>query len=446
MRRFITEKLVAWKNSPFRKPLILRGARQVGKTYSLKEFGKAAFNKTHYLNFEEDERFARIFEGDLNPSRILNELRFYLSQPIDPAQDLIIFDEIQRCGRALTSLKYFCEELPQLAICAAGSLLGVILSEDSFPVGKVAFLDMHPMNFEEFLGGIGETSLQSLLADQPDGDPFPETAHDRLWELWKQYLVVGGLPAAILVFASGRADLFDAMRQTRIVQRDLFNAYLGDIAKHCGKANALHVERLWRNVPSQLARNIDGSAPKFRFKETISGLRGYERLSGPIHWLKNAGLILQTPIVEHAAIPLSAFASENAFKLYLFDVGMLGAISDIPPAVIMQYGFGNYQGYVAENFVAQELTAAGAGGLYCWMGKTSEVEFVATVGSGIVPMEVKSGKVTHSKSLSVFEERFHPEHSYIFSARNTSRSSSRVRLPIYSAGIFARSLGKSRDL
>jgi predicted AAA+ superfamily ATPase len=440
MKREIASKLTIWKNSTPRKPLILRGARQVGKTYSLKEFGQREFKNYHYLNFEEDERISRIFEGDLRPQRIIEELRFYLNHNIDPAQDLVIFDEIQRCGRALTSLKYFCEEMPTLAVCAAGSLLGTVLNVDSFPVGKVIFLDMYPMNFAEFLEGTGEETLSLLLNSHDIHEAYPVLAHERLWELWKHYLVVGGLPSVVFAYASDRSNLFETGMRVRKIQRDLFSAYHADIAKHSGKANALHVERLWSNIPVQLARAIDGSAPKFRFKEAISGIRGYERLSGPIHWLKSAGLIIQLFTIEKAAVPLSAFASDNSFKLYMFDVGMLGAISDIHPATILQYGFGSYQGYVAENFVAQELLSAGVAGLYCWMGKTSEIEFLVSSSHGIIPVEVKSGKVVHSKSLAIYEERYHPDRSYILSARNSERKGKPCMVPLYAAGTLARYL------
>jgi predicted AAA+ superfamily ATPase len=346
--RKISKDLSAWKVAANRKPLILRGARQVGKTFSLKEFGAHEFKNCFYINFEEDERLLRIFETDLNPQRILNDLSFYRNLNIDTATDLLIFDEIQRCGRALTSLKYFCEEIPGLALCAAGSLLGVTLSV------------------------------------------------------------------------------------VRKIQFDLFETYLAEIAKHSGKAKALTIERLWRNVPEQLARVINGAAPKFRFKDAVSGIRGYERIAGSIDWLECANLIIRTAIAETAAIPFSAYAPENCFKLYMFDVGMLGAISDIAPGVLIQYGFGSYQGYVAENFIAQELKAAGFEELYCWQGRTSEIEFILSSGKGIVPLEVKSGLVTNSKSLSVFQGRFHPVRSYILSGRNSEVRGNHHLVPLYS--------------
>ncbi len=434
MKRDLTQGLLRWKNRKPRKPLILRGARQVGKTYALKMFGESAFPLYHYFNFEEDERLGRIFEKDLQPERILTELQFHRDCSIDRENDLIILDEIQRCPRALTSLKYFAEEMPALALCAAGSLLGVCLGGESFPVGKVTFLDLMPMNFEEFLNGIGSSRLAELITGTDFSAPFPETAHDQLWELWKHYLVVGGLPEVVNAYAARQDNVYEAMQAVRKTQKDLLEAYIADIAKHSGKTNALHIERLWKNVPEQLARAQDGSAPKFKFRGSFPGARGYERLAGSLDWLESAKLIIRTSIVSSSAIPLSGLRTENRFKLYFFDTGLLGAMSDISPTSILQYGFGSYQGYVAENFAAQELQAAGVMSLYAWQGRSSEVEFLIEGAKGVVPVEVKSGRVTQSKSLGVYEQKYHPVHSYVLSAGNIKRRNKRCYVPIYTAG------------
>lgn len=425
-----------------RKPLLLRGARQVGKTYILKEFGQEHFPHVHYLNFEEDELLARFFERDLRPARLLEEFRFYLGRGIDLRQDLLFFDEIQRCPRALTSLKYFCEEQPELAVCAAGSLLGLTLSSESFPVGKVAFLNLYPMNFLEFLEGLEETQLVDCLRNFSGDKPLPEAAHERLWDLWKSYLIVGGLPEVVKIYGELRADRFAAIRAARKLQRDLINAYLADMAKHSGKVNSMHIERLWRSVPAQLARVQEGTAPKFRFRDAVPGIRGYERLAGPLDWLERADLVIRAFILGAVGAPLAGYAKENRFKLYFFDVGMLNAVSGLPPEVIIQYGFGSYQGYMAENFVAQELRAAGDDILYSWQGRTSEVEFIIDTGAGVVPWEIKSGKVVHAKSLSVYEERYHPERSYILSSRNGECKARRRHVPIYTAGVIRQLMSK----
>ena len=442
MHRLATKKLAAWKATPHRKPLVLRGARQVGKTWLLNEFGQAEFPAMHYVNFEEDERLGRLFEKDLRPARILDELRFHFGRPIDAASDLVVFDEIQCCPRALTALKYFNEEMPEVAVCAAGSLLGVCLAPEAFPVGKVAFLDLFPMTFEEFLLGIGEPMLaQALLAVAP-GAPLPEMAHERLWEFWKHYLVVGGMPEAVTVYAAGRAgSLYDVFAAVRKTQRDLADAYLADIAKHSGKVNALHIERLWRNAPAQLARMQEVQSPRFRFKDAVAGLAGYERLSGSLDWLEGAGLLIRTFIVEKPSVPLSSQVAENRFKLYFHDTGMLGAVGGIAPEAVIAYGFGSYQGYVAENVVAQELTATGRRPLYAWQGRTSEIEFLLEHGAELIPLEVKSGLSTKAKSLRVYQEKFAPSRALLLSGRNAWQSGVRLGLPLYAAGMLDPLLG-----
>jgi len=434
MKRTITDLLNRWKTSANRKPLILRGARQVGKTYILKEFGGTAFPQYHYVDFEKDEKLARLFEQDLKPNRILDELQFYLDRPIDYRRDLVIFDEIQRSPRALTSLKYFSEEMPEIALCAACSLLGVTLQPDSFPVGKIQFLDMFPLSFEEFLDGVGKERLAELIRKHDLTKPFPEMAHEQLWGLWKHYLVVGGLPDAVNHYRERQENLYEAVQAIRKAQQDLLDAYLADMAKHSGKSNALHIEKLWRNVPAQLARAQNGSAGKFKLREGIPGIRGYERLSAPLDWLECANLLIRTPIIDAAGVPLPGYVKENRFKLYFFDVGLLGASSGIAPATFLNYGFGSYQGYVAENFAAQELRAAGEKNLFCWQGRTAEVEFLLEREGEVLPVEIKSGWVTQSKSLKVYIERYRPPRAYILSANNISQRNIVRYLPLYAVG------------
>ncbi|MDO9547424.1 MAG: AAA family ATPase, partial [Candidatus Marinimicrobia bacterium] len=440
MQRLAMDKLKAWKVNPARKPLILRGARQVGKTSLLKHFGEAEFPNYHYINFKEDQQAEQVFERNLDPGRILNDLQLYLEKPIDPKTDLLIFDEIQRCPKALTSLKYFREKIPELALCAAGSLLGVYMSWDSFPVGQVTFLDLYPMTFEEFLSGTGKQQFVELLHEQTWNEPLPEIAHTKLWDLWKHYLITGGMPEAIKQYRKQQDNLLLVFQRVREIQRDLIDTYMADIAKHSGKANAMHIERLWRNVPAQLARSLDGSATKFKFKDAIPGYRGYERLAAPIDWLESAGLVLRTSIIDNAEIPLNGNTADNRFKLYLLDVGLLGAMNGMSPAVFIDFDFGRYKGYIAENFVAQELAAAGYQDLLCWEGRTSEVEFLIEADNQIVPIEVKSGHVTKSKSLKVYEERYQPQRSFVFSGNNVRISGLRSYVPLYAIGHVIRNI------
>ena len=327
--------------------------------------------------------------------------------------------------------------MPELAICGAGSLIGVNVAPDSFPVGKVTILNLYPLSFDEFLGGVKKTRLAELLENEELQEPLPRIAHDQLWKLWKIYLVIGGLPEAINIYRKNLENQYEAMKLVRRVQSDLLDTYMSDIAKHSGKANALHIERLWRNVAMQLARTQNDGARKFRFKDAVPGMRGYERLSSPLDWLEKARLILRTSIVKRAEIPLAGFAGDNRFKQYFFDVGLLNAITNTSPEQILKFNYGIYKGYVAENFVAQELHASGIRELFCWEGRTSEVEFLLETPSGIIPWEVKSGRIRQAKSLKTFEERYHPELSIILSPGNVKKQGSRWQVPVYAAGRLA---------
>lgn len=435
MERIQMSSLLEWKEKKNRKPLIIQGARQVGKTYLLKEFGKRYFSRFHYINFEKSAALSKVFEVTLDPVLIIKELQFLLETEIDTKKDLIIFDEIQREPKALTSLKYFSENMPEMAVCAAGSLLGVTMNIDSFPVGKVDILDMKPLSFHEFLNAVNEKKLTELVAGQNIEKPFPVTAHDKLMDLWKHYLIVGGLPEVVEYYRNNRGDPFGAFQKVRDMQEVLLRTYMADIAKHSGKINSIHIEQVFRTVPSQLASSIDGSTKKFIFKDVISGIKGYDRLSSPIGWLERADLILRVPVIDNVEIPLTARTKENIFKLYFFDVGLLGALSQLAPQLIMKYDFKTYKGFFAENFVLQELMASGIKNTYCWQGRTSEIEFLIQTKAGdIVPVEVKSGSVTQSKSLSVYNERYKPPFSIVVSAKNEGRQPKRWYVPVYAAG------------
>lgn len=256
--------------------------RQIGKTYLLKEWGKKQFQAVHTLNFETTEAAAKIFEGDLKPNRILKEISFLLGTRIDINKDLLFLDEIQACPRALTSLKYFNEDLPALAVVAAGSLLGVYLGPVSFPVGKVDILPMYPMSFEEFLTALGEDLLIELLRNWKFPEPIPQSAHQRLWERLTWYMVVGGLPEVVQTFCEHQDDLYVACTKARERQKQLLLAYYADFAKHAGQENAMHIERVWRAVPSQLALSQSSSAKRFQFTGVVAGIDRYQKLSGAI--------------------------------------------------------------------------------------------------------------------------------------------------------------------
>lgn len=417
MKRTIYKKLLEWKNSPERKPLLLKGARQVGKTYLLEEFGKKEFKNTFYLNFEKDKSLTKIFSLDLNPKRIINEIGVHFQKSVNIEHDLIIFDEIQACAEALTSLKYFCEKLPAAFIACAGSLLGVYLTPVSYPVGKVDKLYMYPMSFGEFLLACGEEEMSYILDSITTQSQTSDYIHEALWEKLKCYFVVGGLPEVVSQYVNHREDTFLAFEKVRHKQRDLVEDYFADIAKHSGKVNAMHIKRIWQSVPEQLASSQDGSAKKFKFREAIPGIDRYSKLADAIDWLENAGLVLKIHIVSESSIPLKAFKKENSFKLVLFDVGILGAMCDLDPRTLLAHDYGTYKGYFAENYVAQALTYKDHQDLYCWEGKTAEVEFVRQLHGALIPYEVKSGWVTQSKSLKVYQEKYHPDYRVILSAK-----------------------------
>lgn len=418
MKRLIYQHLKAWKGKKNRKPLIVRGVRQAGKTYLLKEFGKNDYSAFHYLNFEENKKAADLFKGDFKPKNILNDLRFLLDTPIDQDNDLLIFDEIQACPEALTSLKYFAEELPELSLCCAGSLLGLSLNSASFPVGKVDMLEMHPMCFAEFLEAINDSKSLDILNECTINSSISEIAHAHLWRQLKMYLVTGGLPEVVQTFAEHKDNLHAAFTLVREKQKGLIFGYYSDIAKHSGKVNAMHIDRVWRSIPSQLAQAEDGSAKRFQFKGIVPGIDRYQRLANVFDWLIAAELVIKVPIIEHVELPLTAYTDESRFKMYLFDVGILGALADLPPKAILDYDYGTYKGYYAENFVAQEFVARGISKLYSWQDGRAEVEFLRIEGSDILPVEVKSGWVTRNQSLNKYAEKYHPHYRTVLSAKN----------------------------
>ncbi len=418
MNRFILQQLRRWKQKRGRKPLILKGVRQTGKTYALKEFGGSDFPAFHYLNFEHHKKALALFKEDYDPKRIVNELRFLLDKSIDIKNDLLIFDEIQECPAALTSLKYFAEQLPELAICCAGSLLGLHLGITSFPVGKVDLLHMYPMCFAEFLEAQGDLKALNMLNNLTSNDTIPNIIHDHLWQQFKIYLITGGLPEVVQTFLENKEDLHHALTLARKKQTELIYGYYADIAKHSGKVNAMHIDRVWQAIPSQLACAQDGSAKRFQFKGIIPGIDRYQRLATVFDWLIAAELVIKVSIVEHVELPLTAYTDESRFKLYLFDIGILGALADLPLTAILDCDYGTYKGYIAENFVAQELIAQGVMNLHSWQQDRSEIEFLYLDHSKIIPIEVKSGWVTRSQSLNKYAEKYHPSYRTILSAKN----------------------------
>ncbi len=325
MHREIYTSIGEWHKKSGRKPLLLQGARQVGKTYALKKFGEAHSGKYHYFDLEEDKySFQQIFqEGSLRPQEILTKLSFLSNEVIDSEKDLLILDEIQAVPRALTSLKYFQQDMSELAIIAAGSNLGVDSQSESFPVGKVECLTLYPLNFEEFLNGINKKPALNFIS-QFSGGKTDSLYHQQIFELLKIYFVTGGLPEIVSIYAEHQDQQVIALQKVRVQQKQLLRQYESDFGKYSGSTNGRHISRIFQAIPNQLARMQDKSAKKFIFKDIISkGYRSYEAVADPISWLEKAGLALRVSQNLHPSLPLSAGEKENSFKLFLFDVGLL---------------------------------------------------------------------------------------------------------------------------
>lgn len=434
MERIAYQRLVQWKQQKERMPLILRGARQVGKSFLLKQFGQKEFKKFHLFDFEKSTKeLLPIFNSDLSANKLINELSLYVGQQIDEKQDLLIFDEIQNCPRALTSLKYFCEEKPNLAICAAGSLLGISLSDSSFPVGKVEYLDLYPLNFEEFLMSLNNSLLLKSFHEGCQTGLLPHIAHTKLWDTLKYYYVVGGMPKAVSLYLENQALPLEALTKVREMQKAILSAYYSDFSKHAGKVNAMHISRVFENIPEQLSQNIDNSVQKFRFKDVIPNKRTYADLDGPIDWLVKAGLVYKVKICNHAEVPLKAFCKQNLFKLFFFDIGLLGAMLDLSPQSLILQDYGITKGFFAENFVAQELTFSGEQTLYSWTERNSEIEFILDINGVIIPVEVKSGIRTKAQSLKQYFFKYNPQQAIQISAKPLNLKGKIKNYPLYLA-------------
>lgn len=436
MKRDISIKLQKWLHNPTRKPLILKGARQVGKTFIVTNFGKSSFEKYHTFNFEENRELHSIFRENLEPKRIIEELSYVRQTPIDIKKDLIFFDEIQECPKALTSLKYFCEKMPELALISAGSLLGIKLSEESFPVGKVDFLHLYPMNFREFLEA-GENQMLALAYDNASiKSPIAETAHNKLWQELLHYYVTGGMPQVVQAYIEKKDDKLTAFIEARKIQKTLIDGLSKDFAKHAGKNNSIHIVSVFENIPMQLSSQIDAGVKRYYFNSVIPGKKSFAQLKGPIDWLENAGLIMKVHICNRAEIPLKAFCKDNLFKLFVFDIGILGSMLNLPIQSILEQNYGITKGYLAENFVAQELTASGVDELYSWTERNSEIEFLIYKNGNIVPIEVKAGHRTQAKSLDQFLIKYSPKNAVKLSAKQFSQTKGVTNLPLYLTGKF----------
>lgn len=433
MERFLYHDLTKWKNSEERKPLILKGARQVGKTWLLTNFGKREFSNVHYINLEKEKRFHSVFRESLDPAAIISTLEIMLAVKIDIYQDFLIFDEIQECPEALTSLKYFNEEIPELAIGCAGSHMGMMLSISSFPVGKVDFLTLYPFNYEEYLN-TKRPDLIRFLKISSELERIPEAIHKLLWEELTNYYMVGGMPEAVDTFIKKDHKGFGAYEAVRAVHHRLIEGIQSDFSKHSGKWNASHIARVWEDIPQQISRVEDKSVSRFQFKGVIPNKSKFSQFEGPIDWLIKTGLVIPVYLIEQPAIPLKSRSRKNMVKLYLFDIGLMGTLAGIPYESILKQDYGSYKGYIAENYVAQELVSGGIRELFFWQGKTSEIEFLISVKDQILPVEVKSGSRTRTRSLDVYQKKYSPPISAVISSKKVRKTDTRIYIPLYIAG------------
>lgn len=425
MNRDIYRELESWKSNPRRKPLVVNGARQVGKTYALKHFGRSSFEKMVYLNFEKEQQLCQYFQGTLNPKEIIKILGIHAGIMIEPGNTLLIFDEIQECPRALNSLKYFYEEANEYFVVAAGSLLGVKTSQEfGFPVGKVNFLDLYPLSFFEFLSATGNEQLRMYLEEYQRLEPLPAPLHEKLIQLLKYYFFIGGMPEAVAEYI--KTDNFSIVRD---VQLEILNAYERDFAKHAPPQEVMKITTVWHQVHRQLSKENK----KFIFSAIRKSARGRD-YEDAIQWLIDAGLLYKNNFVEAPKFPLSAYADTHTFKILLVDVGLLGAQSSLSARIIIEGNvlFTEFKGALTENYVAQELIASGAKKLYYWASEgTAEIDYIFEADHEIYPLEVKAGESQKKKSLLVYGQKYNPLTLYRTTLMNLKADGKIVNYPLY---------------
>ena len=425
MKRKIESQLLAWKNkAEARKPLILNGARQVGKTYILRDFGKKNFKNTVYVNLEINTSVASFFDSNISPERIIRYLETFAGQKILPGETLIILDEIQSCERALTSLKYFQEEAGEYFIVAAGSLLGVAINRKdySFPVGKVETLSLFPFDFEEYLWAREKEFLCREIREAYEKmQALPEALHQEAIEIYKEYLIIGGMPEAIKSFLSEKSFL-DASN----IQREILDNYLADMAKYSSTSDSVRIRASFNSIPAQLGKENK----KFQYKIVQKG--GSATIFGSsIDWLSQAGVVLKCQRVNQGLEPLAAYADLSAFKLYMADVGLLVMHSGISQQTILTNEANIFMGALTENYVAQQF-AAKAYNLYYWESSgIAELDFVLQKENEIIAIEVKKGQHVKSRSLSVFIDKYKPAYSIRLSLKNFGEKDGLKSLPLY---------------
>ena len=418
------DELIKWKDNPNKKPLIIRGARQVGKTWLMREFGRIYYEKTIYINFDDNEVMAELFSRDLDIQRIIKGIELAFGTKIIPEDTLLIFDEVQETPKALTSLKYFNENAPQYQVVAAGSLLGVALHQGtSFPVGKVDFLDLYPLSFSEFLCALGKDNLVELLQSGDFGlaNIFKNDFNDRL----KEYYFVGGMPEVVANFIQNTD--YDEVRD---IQKKILMAYELDFSKHAPASEVPRIRMVWNSIPSQLAKENK----KFIYGQVREGARAkdYELA---LMWLSDCGLIHKISRISKPGIPLKAYEDMKAFKLYMLDVGLLACVSEIDATSILKGNtiFTEFKGILTEQYVCQQLKTLKGIPTYYWTNDSgnAEIDFVIQLSGRIVPIEVKAETNLRAKSLKVYREKFQPKLAIRTSMADYKQDDDLLNLPLW---------------
>ena len=425
MKRFILNELIKWKESKYRKPLILKGERQIGKTYILKQFGQENYDGVAYFNFDHDEDLYNLFNNTKNPKRILEQLAFIYGRAIIPGKTLIIFDEIQECPNALNSLKYFQEEANEYHIACAGSLLGIRLSHTSFPVGKVDFLNMYPMTFSEFLIADNCENLVDYLKSLNEVEPIPDIFFNQLEEKLKAYFIIGGMPEAVNVWVNEKD-----IELVNKVQENILKAYESDFSKHTENSEANKISLIWNSIPSQLAKENK----KFLYQTIKEGARARE-YENALNWLNDANLIYKIYNVKKPSIPLIAYNDLSSFKIYMNDVGLLRRMSNLNSRIVVEGNklFEEFKGALTENYILNVL---------CYIFDTvpnyftfdrHEIDFLIQHKNKVIPIEVKSGNSTNNASLSRYNVKFNNELSIRFSMNNLKKDDKILNIPLFLA-------------
>lgn len=433
MYRCVMEYLYKWKDNSNRKPLIIRGARQVGKTWLMKEFGSLAYKQCVYINFDNNQRMLELFSTDFNVERLLLGLELYAGHKIDPAETLVIFDEVQEVPKALTSLKYFNENMPQLQIICAGSLLGVALHKGtSFPVGKVEFLELYPLSFREFMLAMNKEQFVSLL-DSEDYS-MVSTFRQEYIDLLKYYYFVGGMPEVVLAFSENRD--FNLARE---IQKRILTAYEQDFSKHAPNEIVPRIRMLFDSVPAQLAKENR----KFIYGLIKEGARARE-YEHALMWLVDCGLLHKVHRATTPKLPLKAYEDLKAFKLFLVDVGLLACMANLKQDVILSGNeiFIEFKGALTEQYVLQQIKALQDIQPYYWTNErnTSEIDFLLDIGNQIIPLEIKAEINLKSKSLRAYAEKYSPNVSIRSSMSDYKRENWLINLPLYAIGNISSSV------